>query len=78
MQIEAKSVERIKDINKGLENKIIQLQQKLDTKVRNVKNARIIYDAYKKQSVCSACSCLCLPQITYSWYAVTHSVSPDH
>ena len=33
LQIEAKSVEHIKNVNKGLENKIIQLQQKLDTKV---------------------------------------------
>ena len=32
-QIEAKSVEHIKNVNKGLENKIIQLQQKLDSKV---------------------------------------------
>ncbi|KAK3095804.1 hypothetical protein FSP39_019412 [Pinctada imbricata] len=30
LKIEAKSVEHIKNVNKGLENKIIQLQQKLD------------------------------------------------
>ncbi|XP_062613392.1 unconventional myosin-Va-like isoform X4 [Saccostrea cucullata] len=32
LKIEAKSVEHIKNVNKGLENKIIQLQQKLDAK----------------------------------------------
>lgn len=32
-QIEAKSVEHIKNVNKGLENKIIELQQKLDVRV---------------------------------------------
>ncbi|XP_022303516.2 unconventional myosin-Va-like isoform X3 [Crassostrea virginica] len=32
LKIEAKSVEHIKNVNKGLENKIIQLQQKLDSK----------------------------------------------
>ncbi|XP_052692333.1 unconventional myosin-Va-like isoform X3 [Crassostrea angulata] len=32
LKIEAKSVEHIKNVNKGLENKIIQLQQRLDAK----------------------------------------------
>lgn len=32
-QIAARSVEHIKHVNKGLENKIIELQQKLDEKV---------------------------------------------
>ena len=32
-QVEAKSVEHIKVVNKGLENKIIELQQRLDERV---------------------------------------------
>jgi myosin-5 len=34
LQIEARSVEHIKKVAKGLENKIIELQQKLDEKVQ--------------------------------------------
>ena len=33
-QIEARSVEHVKKVAKGLENKIIELQQKLDERVR--------------------------------------------
>lgn len=33
-QIEAKSVEHVKKLNKGLENKIISLQQKIEEMVR--------------------------------------------
>ena len=33
-QIEARSIEHVKGVAKGLENKIIELQQKLDAKVR--------------------------------------------
>lgn len=33
LQVEAKSVDHIKQVNKGLENKIIELQQRLDEKV---------------------------------------------
>lgn len=33
-QIEAKSVEHVKKLNKGLENKIISLQQKIEELVR--------------------------------------------
>ncbi|XP_067654116.1 unconventional myosin-Va-like isoform X2 [Haliotis asinina] len=36
LKIEAKSVEHIKHVNKGLENKIIELQQKLDSKAKAV------------------------------------------
>lgn len=35
-QIEAKSVEHVKKLNKGLENKIISLQQKIEELVRFV------------------------------------------
>nr|KAG5702614.1 hypothetical protein BaRGS_028000 [Batillaria attramentaria] len=35
LKVEAKSVEHIKVVNKGLENKIIELQQKLDERQRN-------------------------------------------
>ena len=35
VQIEAKSVDNLKNVNKGLENKIISLQQQLDSKVGN-------------------------------------------
>ena len=34
VQVEARSVEHIKKVAKGLENKIIELQQRLDDKVR--------------------------------------------
>ena len=33
LQVEAKSIDHMKNVNKGLENKIIQLQQQLDFKV---------------------------------------------
>jgi len=36
VQIEAKSVDNLKNVNKGLENKIISLQQQLDSKVGNL------------------------------------------
>ena len=36
MQIEARSVEHIKNVAKGLENKIIQLQQRLDVRDKEV------------------------------------------
>ncbi|XP_041356072.1 unconventional myosin-Vb-like [Gigantopelta aegis] len=36
LKVEAKSVEHIKNVNKGLENKIIELQQKLDVKAKTV------------------------------------------
>ncbi|KAL5019880.1 hypothetical protein ScPMuIL_002772 [Solemya velum] len=36
LKIEAKSVEHIKNVNKGLENKIIELQQRLDVKTQEV------------------------------------------
>jgi len=35
-QIEARSVEHMRNVAKGLENKIIELQQNLDEKVSNV------------------------------------------
>ncbi|XP_071098869.1 unconventional myosin-Va-like isoform X3 [Haliotis cracherodii] len=41
LKIEAKSVEHIKHVNKGLENKIIELQQKLDTKAKAVQALQV-------------------------------------
>ncbi|ESO90956.1 hypothetical protein LOTGIDRAFT_122399, partial [Lottia gigantea] len=36
LKVEAKSVDHVKKVNKGLENKIIELQQKLDQKAKEV------------------------------------------
>lgn len=35
MRIEARSIEHVKNLNKGLENKIISLQQKMDEVNKN-------------------------------------------
>ncbi|GFW07642.1 unconventional myosin-Va [Trichonephila clavipes] len=40
-EIEAKSVEHVKKLNKGLENKIISLQQKIEEMLREKKNLQI-------------------------------------
>ena len=34
LKVEARSIDHVKKVAKGLENKIIELQQKLDEKVR--------------------------------------------
>ncbi|XP_069102080.1 LOW QUALITY PROTEIN: unconventional myosin-Va-like [Argopecten irradians] len=41
LKIEAKSVEHIKGVNKGLENKIIELQQKLDNRNKEVQQVKV-------------------------------------
>ncbi|GFY64185.1 unconventional myosin-Vb [Trichonephila inaurata madagascariensis] len=41
LKIEAKSVEHVKKLNKGLENKIISLQQKIEEMLREKKNLQI-------------------------------------
>ncbi|KAJ8311363.1 hypothetical protein KUTeg_010718 [Tegillarca granosa] len=46
LKIEAKSVEHIKNVNKGLENKIIELQQKLD-----IRNKEMQYFKEQENSV---------------------------
>ncbi|KAK3748926.1 hypothetical protein RRG08_019460, partial [Elysia crispata] len=40
LKVEAKSVDHIKQVNKGLENKIIELQQRLDEKAKEVTHAK--------------------------------------
>ncbi|XP_059173032.1 unconventional myosin-Va-like [Physella acuta] len=42
LKVEAKSVDHIKQVNKGLENKIIELQQRLDEKAKVAQQAQIL------------------------------------
>ena len=52
LKIEAKSVDHIKNVNKGLENKIIQLQQQLDSKnkeINSVKQHEVEVDKMKTE-----------------------------
>ncbi|CAL1542577.1 unnamed protein product [Lymnaea stagnalis] len=41
LKVEAKSVDHIKQVNKGLENKIIELQQRLDEKAKMAQQAQV-------------------------------------
>ena len=47
-QVEAKSVDHIKKVNKGLENKIIELQQRLDVKAKEATAARHVEEEMVK------------------------------
>ena len=47
-QAEARSVDHLKNLNKGLENKIIQLQQKLTSEVRKAATYTTRQNCYEK------------------------------